>query len=293
MVCQEYFPFLNIKGLAQKKLVAVVTPVPRLPLTAEEQISMRHLQYYLQKYDRYIIAPRGLSVDFPGFKVSHFPKSYFRTPKGYNLLMLSTDFYRRFIEYEFILIYQLDCLVFQRDLEAWCAKGWDYVGAPWFKDYRNDPAEGFWAVGNGGLSLRKVASSLAVLESRMIAEAPSLPRLEMPCHQTGPFEFLPFFSGSANRARQDLHRRGAKKSVRSLIRQQAKDPDIHEDEFWSHQAQTFLPEFRIATPQEAVGFSFEMAPRFCFRQNSERLPFGCHAWATYDKPFWEQYLISP
>ena len=39
------------------------------------------------------------------------------------------------------------------------------MGAPWFKNFEPDPASGFWAVGNGGLSLRKVSSALAVLSS--------------------------------------------------------------------------------------------------------------------------------
>ena len=46
----------------RKKRVAVVTPVHRLPLTAEEEISLRHLRHHLGKFDKYIIAPKKMSV---------------------------------------------------------------------------------------------------------------------------------------------------------------------------------------------------------------------------------------
>jgi hypothetical protein len=40
------------------------------------------------------------------------------------------------------------------------------------------------------------------------------------------------------------------------------------------------------------GFSFEVAPRYCFKMNRERLPFGCHAWSKYDQEFWEPFLLK-
>ena len=42
---------------------------------------------------------------------------------------MKEKFYRAFADYEYILIYQLDCLVFASSLEEWCGKGWDYVGS--------------------------------------------------------------------------------------------------------------------------------------------------------------------
>jgi hypothetical protein len=66
----------------------------------------------------------------------------------------------------------------------------------------------------------------------------------------------------------------------------------HEDCFWAFQAPKLVSNFMIPTPQQAVAFSFEVAPRFCFQQNSKRLPFGCHAWPKYDREFWEPYLLT-
>lgn len=82
------------------KLVAVVTPVHRLPLTADENISLRHLQHYLGEYDRIMIAPSSLTLDFPGFQLIRFADAYFRGIAGYNRLMVSPVFYEAFRDYE-------------------------------------------------------------------------------------------------------------------------------------------------------------------------------------------------
>ncbi len=115
------------------KQVIITVPVYRLPLTPDEKTSIRHLRHYLGGFDITIIAPESLHLAEPllaDLPVMRFDPAYFKGIAGYNQLMLSTEFYRRFQKYEYILIYQLDCLVFSSDLSAWCQKGWDYVGAP-------------------------------------------------------------------------------------------------------------------------------------------------------------------
>ncbi len=275
------------KPSGDKKLVAVVTTLHRFPPTADEEVSLRHLRHYLDCFDRHIVAPRGLALDFPDFKIHRVDDAFFGTIPRYNRLMLSREFYRCFADYEYILIYHLDSLVFSGDLEAWCAKGWDYVGAPWFKGHRDDPTEGFWAVGNGGLSLRKVASALAVLNSKRIYQPP-----DIRANRTWHFASSPRLKSAFCRFKKFFHTRGYHNDVNWCIKEITQSPEIlHEDIFWSFEARTFLPEFRVPAPEEAVAFSFEAAPRFCFRANGERLPFGCHAWAKYDRAFWEPYLL--
>jgi len=44
--------------------------------------------------------------------------------------------------------------------------------------------------------------------------------------------------------------------------------------------------------EEGLRFAFEGAPRMCFELNQQKLPFGCHAWAKFDRSFWEPYLIA-
>jgi hypothetical protein len=62
----------------------------------------------------------------------------------------------------------------------------------------------------------------------------------------------------------------------------------NEDLFWALEAPKFDPTFKVASAVEALPFAFEMAPRWCFEQNRGKLPFGCHAWARYDRAFWEE-----
>jgi len=63
------------------------------------------------------------------------------------------------------------------------------------------------------------------------------------------------------------------------------------DVFWSDRAVRFLPEFKVASFEEGLRFAFEAAPRTCFEMNGRKMPFGCHAWARYDRSFWEPFLL--
>jgi len=46
----------------QKKMVAIIIPLYKEELTAEEDISMKHLQHFLGKYDKHLIAPDNLNI---------------------------------------------------------------------------------------------------------------------------------------------------------------------------------------------------------------------------------------
>jgi hypothetical protein len=277
-----------------RNLVAVVTPVYRLPLAVEEHISLRHLNQFLGRFDRFIIGPRGVlreafrtSKEFAASATRTFPDQYFRSIQGYSQLLVSDEFYRAFAAYEYILIYQLDCLVFSGDLEPWCLAGWDYVGAPWFKDTRDDVSDGFWAVGNGGLSLRNVSSALRVLTSTRLLDDPKARGLKTHRFWTSPHLNRTFIA-----LRTLLLQHGYHNNVSWLVRELGKDPNFHEDFFWAFHARRVAPDFRIPTPQQALSFSFEAAPRYCFQANCGRLPFGCHAWAKHDRQFWEPFLLK-
>lgn len=275
-----------------KRLVAVVTPVVRLPLSGEEEISLRHLREYLGGFDRYIIGLQRLPKTFFDFKLRRFPVHCFKDRYSYNRLLMTEAFYRAFAKYEYILIYQLDCLVFASNLEEWCRKAWDYVGAPWLNN-PEDPSQGFSRVGNGGLSLRRVKSALAVLRSEHLVEDPRVLG-----EQVGRMRFIyerlkpPSQVKRAIRgAKTLLYRSGYHNNVRWLAQNLA-NVDVNEDLFWSIKAPRFVADFRIPIPFQALDFSFELAPRYCFQANSGRLPFGCHAWAKYDRDFWQPFLLK-
>jgi hypothetical protein len=281
------------KPAGSKRLVAVVTPVVRLPLSADEEISLRHLREHLGRFDRYIIGLQRLPKEFSDFRLRPFPIHYFSDRFGYNRLLLTEEFYTAFAEYEYILIYQLDCIVFAGNLEEWCGKGWDYVGAPWLTD-TEDPTRGFSLVGNGGLSLRRVQRAIEVLTSKQYFQDPQVRGL-----QTGPrskiiydrVESRPLLKRMLVGGKTFLHRYGYHNNVRWVVRDTVRT-HRHEDHFWAYDAQKFVKEFRIPSPRDALEFSFELAPRYCFERNFRRLPFGCHAWYRYDRVFWEPFLLK-
>jgi len=276
-----------------ERLVAIVTPVPRFPLSAEAKISMHHLREYLGRFDRYIIGPKSLPKEFSDFALRPFPIRYFRSRFGYNHLLMKEQFYRAFSDYQYILIYQLDCLVFASNLEEWCRKDWDYVGAPWLNN-SDDPSQGFLGVGNGGLSLRRVPSALAVLTSKQPLINPKVGGRITGRRSQLLYEHLdsaPQLKRMIEAAKTFLHRHGYHNNVRWLVRQFAKS-NFHEDFFWAFEAPKIVTSFRIPAPNEALDFSFELAPRYCFELNSGRLPFGCHAWSKYDREFWEPFLLK-
>ena len=126
-----------------------------------------------------IVAPEGLdltaylppeSPDACRVRVARFDAGSFRSHSAYNRLLLGAAFYRTFASYEFILIYQLDAFAFRDELAEWCARGYDYVGAPWIDCRWIPELRHHWpattrdnVVGNGGFSLRRVAPALKLL----------------------------------------------------------------------------------------------------------------------------------
>jgi hypothetical protein len=256
------------------KEVAIYVPTYRSELSADEQISVRHLEHYLGAYDKFLVIPDNLNVSVPGCRPIRFDPAYFTSAQAYSRLCLSEELYRAFMGYKYILCYQLDCLVFSDRLSEWCAKGYDYIGAPWFK------RPGFrWLypgpelAGNGGLSLRHVAHSLDAIRRS---------------NQMGITDIL----DAAARVRYSPRIFRDLKRALLLKRNSAARFSHAEDIWWAMHASTYLPSFRIAPVEAAVDFSFETDPRYCFEKNGQRLPFGCHAWARYDREFWEPYLLA-
>ncbi|MCP4418710.1 MAG: hypothetical protein GY805_18995, partial [Chloroflexi bacterium] len=98
---------VNIKNRA-----AIVTPMSnRAELTPDEEISRRHLVHYLGRYDKYLVVPQSLSINMPGFGIERFDERFFGSVAANTQLMLSRQFYERFSQYEYILIYHFDALV--------------------------------------------------------------------------------------------------------------------------------------------------------------------------------------
>jgi len=267
------------------KLVAVVVPLSnREELTPAETISFNHLTHFLGNYDKYLVAPKSLQINYSDFTIKRFDNRFFGSAAAYNKLMLIPKFYEAFIDYKFILLYHLDSLVFSDDLIKWCERDFDYIGAPWIK-FPDAPYAGMPAyegkVGNGGFSLRKIRSFLKVFDSKTLETDPIVYWKEN-------FSSKPAYVQVRNFHKRFLKRMRIFNSVRWELSRYTKN----EEHFWANRATHYYPQLKIAPVDVALAFAFEYAPRLSYRHNNYRLPFGCHAWEKYDREFWKPYLIN-
>ena len=142
----------------------IVVPIYKTEFNWDEYNSIKQLFKILpiEKYDIIAICPESLDLtyykeNFNFIDYYSFNDSYFNNyPRGYNELLLMPWFYKRFSKYEYMLIYQSDSWVFRDELEYWCNREYDYIGAPiiyQYPDYLNCDIH----IGNGGFSLRKIS----------------------------------------------------------------------------------------------------------------------------------------
>lgn len=269
------------------KMVAVVVPISNRPeLTADEEISIRHLRRFLGGYDKFLVAPRGLKFQLPEFETRYFSRKFFGSARAHGRLLYWPGFYKEFEDYQYILIHHLDALVFSDELTEWCRTDLDYIGAPWIPcaDYP-------WAkeprVGNGGLALMKVEAVLNVLHERYRTE----PAKYWDDELADLFKALASILVYPKRLTPSWLR--GPSTQRLSQRLQNLEINIrNNDKFWSYYAVEYVPSFRIPDWKIGLRFAFEGGPRQCFELNGRKLPFGCHAWPKYDRAFWEPYLIK-
>jgi hypothetical protein len=259
----------------------------RSELTADEEISLASIRKHLSGYGICFIAPESLDLSGvlrSGEEVERFSDEFFSGIEGYNRLLKSRGFYQRFTNSEYILIAQLDCLIFSSNLNEWMDRGWDYLAAPWFKGFSEEHTSGLWRVGNGGLSLRRVESYLRVL-SQQVVSGSIYPRW-------GHYAWKPPFESMEPGLYQKV---SALHGINPFARQYSVEEELrkfpyNEDVFWAIEASKFDPSFQVAPAEAALPFAFESSPRWAYEKNGRQLPFGCHAWARYDRAFWEEIM---
>lgn len=272
---------------APSKNVAILVPMStRAELTEEEEISRRQLLHHLPSYDKFLLAPEGMQLDFKGFHTKWFPRKFFGSPGAHGKLLGSRAFYRQFLDYEFVLFYHLDSLAFSDQLPHWCETGLDYIGPPWIR-CEDSPWVDRPRVGNGGFTLLRVDSAIKALTNRYLKEPSSY-----------------WFSVFTSCAPKWLIRLFEKIEVAfpnfwfvtRLMQEwrEMENPAPHNrnnDVFWSDLAAYYMPDFKVASLEEGLRFAFEVSPRTCFEMNGGKMPFGCHAWARYDRAFWESHIV--
>ena len=272
---KKYFQPSKNNMNTPKHLVTIVVPIYKPTLSEYEEISFKQLFKVLGNHRIVIFKPISLDLsnllsNYPPCKTESFSDHYFKGIAGYNRLMMAEEFYSRFNDSEYILIYQLDAYTFKDELIDWCMKGYDYIGAPWllrpiynfpllkftswikrkYCQITNQPCSQMtrFKVGNGGLSLRKISSHIkAVTELKTITE-----------------QYL--------QVRHHLY---------------------NEDVFFSIEVNRHGLNFRYPSWQEALQFSFDKYPSLCYKYNNEQLPFGCHSWYKRRmKKFWFPIILG-
>ena len=275
----------NLKLSDKSNQVAVVVALSnRTYLTDTEQISLKHLLHFLGQYDKYIIIPDGLDFSLPDFGTVRFNDKYFGSAIAHRDLLFSRQYYEAFSDYEFILSYHLDVLVFSDELKKWCDMDYDFIGPPWIKHkdapyYGNTNYEG--KVGNGGFSLKKVNSFLEMLNSTRYAIDPAEYWDKYHAHKQLPGRIL-------NWPKKLLMKSHRYNNVQWEIKRWNRNDDL----FIADRAMHYYPDFKIAPADVALRFGFECVPRYCYELTGQKLPFGCHAWERYDREFWEQFLLE-
>ena len=90
----------------RKNEVIVIVPYYHTDLTEMEMIALKQVRKVLKNYDLCFVAPLCLMPVLASEKypVEYFADTFFENVSTYNQLMLTPEFYERFIEYRYILI---------------------------------------------------------------------------------------------------------------------------------------------------------------------------------------------
>lgn len=276
-----------IEERGSRKNCVIVCPIYKVLESESELFSLINNRSRLRLYDWVFIGPAGLRdyvkhmstlVRLDNVRYEDFDERYFLNIAGYNRLCKSKELYTRFDSYEYMLICQLDCLVFGESLEPWIRKQESFYGALLYSGYTcgNDFIECQYGR-NGGLSLRRVHDFLSCLEKKRLIP-------------------LVTYRGISIRGASCLYR------IRIYIsrvifcmtagRFQAK---INEDLFWTVCMPFIFPHFKVADQNSSMLFSMERVSREKAEElanNRSVIPFGCHAWERYDYGMWLRLIVK-
>lgn len=263
-----YDGITNRKPIRPEDIVIVI-PIYKASLSQEEQISVSQCLRLLSRYTIRFAGPESVKQvnSFPQIPIEHFPDTYFQDLATYNRLMLSKEFYQRFNNFEYLLIYQTDAFVFRDELLQWASLGYSYIGAPWIlKPFYRTPFGRLWLrlrglkytlhkrpfrplllgdkVGNGGLSLRHIPSFIYKCEN----------------DQT---------------------------TIQHYLEKSQIYTEFNEDAYWATRS-----DFRYPEAGFALEFAFDIRPQECLKQTAHRLPFGCHGWTKPEnRDFWYPVIL--
>ncbi|MDO5525466.1 MAG: DUF5672 family protein [Prevotella sp.] len=256
-----------------------------LKILGTHEISLiTHKKCDLTLYDS-IIKESGRNVG-----IQYFDSNYFSSVEGYNNLCMSIEFYDRFSDYEYMLIYQLDAWVFRDELDYWCDKGYDYIGAPLFYSINSMKfTTKFYGVGNGGFCLRRISHCVNILKANQIK--PFIKPIPLIQFHWNFLLYCDEYKSLVMRLRillvLCLKMFGIFNNIHHYRKRQVNEDLI----FGSFSTKSWGVDGNIPDYNEAIQFSFELHPALLYEQNNKRLPFGCHAFEKWDyATFWKDYI---
>lgn len=259
------------------KKVVIVIPIYRDFLDEFEKVSLESIICHFNDFEIVFVAPDQMSTksyqnyfsQLANYRIKYFSSDCFSSIEAYNKLLLNSQFYNSFEEYEFMLICQLDVFVFRNDLLAWCEKGYDYVGSPWIGSSRNFINLTFekinkisrklkgkkpkntaiiFKVGNGGFSLRNIKKSILITREK-------------------------------------------KEEIELFLKTKPESEYHIEDVFWSLYVPEHYTDFKIPYWKEALNFCVDRKPKKALNLNNNQLPMACH---RFNQPeparFWKKYI---
>jgi len=268
--------------MSQPAVILIIVHKPTLDWC--EVISFQQCFRILHRHPIRLICPEGLDISAyrqiaPQLTADFIPARWLASYGAFNRLKILPFLYRRYAEFEYILFYELDAFVFRDELSDWCRQGWDYVGAPWFEGHQQAaPDAAPTGGGNGGFSIRRTRAMLRVLRSwgHVIPVRTVLDDWRR-TRRFSPGSLWLLFS---------------RLTYRNNFFALLNDFAGNEDHFWAIFAAARFPWLRVAPYDVAKRFSFEVnAPRL-YREIGDRLPFGCHKWATLTPDFWFPIIRS-
>ncbi|MBQ8270489.1 MAG: hypothetical protein IJZ22_04705 [Bacteroidaceae bacterium] len=262
--------------------IIVLIPVYKEIPDKDESLSLEQCFKILgEKYDTRLCCPTTLNTSAYNEIVGHeikaerFAPHFFEGIEGYNDLMTSTSFYRHFKKFDYMLIYQLDAWVFSDQLEYWCSKGYDYIGAPWFgKCGTYENGDELSTCGNGGFSLRKIRTFIKFTSSGT--------------------RLMPI--GKVLRTRFKSLKELYKDICFLLFNNNLKWFRRKKSYYWEDIYFCFILDenghkLHRPSPREAAQFSFECSPSYLYELTGNTLPFGCHAYKKNQyETFWKNHI---
>lgn len=255
--------------------VQIIIPIYRSELSEHEIRTLRHNVRILGASRILFLHPEGLTrlpalLDTEPFdsigrmQVSDEWLGAKNGILGYNRMMMSEEFYTRFVGGGYILICQTDAWIFRDELDAWCAKGYDYIGGPYLRrPIYNLPPIKQW------LALRRACCD----RSRIL-------------RQDGWGRVL---NGGLSLRRIDAFRQACARHADLIERLgQVRSTVSNEDWFWS-----LVPDLYRPDTVEAARFSIDTHPARSMELLGGALPFGCHGWNKHNRlRFWEPYILE-